>query len=179
MARVSLHHRAQQRRERLLVLQFPQAWRVGRTHVDHEIIHVGMHRVHACEVVLHRPVVGCDLVLANVAPDNQPFRPADQTRHRWHQPLVVEPHPVEDAFVLHQTKKPGLGVARLRPRRHRANLHKPKAEQRQGVKPLRILVEPCGQTHLIGKLQSSHLNLLTFILLTDFSAKPPRHTRNA
>ena len=175
---VAFHHGPKQLRQRLLVLQLPQSRRVRRTHIDHKVIDVRMKRIHACEVIFNRLVVGSDLVLPNVSTDHESLGTANQSPGGRVQSVVVEPHAVEDAAVFFQSKQPGLGIATLSPWGKGADLHKPKSKHLQRRQPARVLVEARSQSHGVGKRQSRHRHLVSFVAFCRTPLHPPRHARD-
>ena len=179
MGMVAFHHGPQQLRQRFLVLQLSQSRCVRRTYIDYEVIDVRMERIHACEVIFHRFVVGRDLVLPNVPADHESLGTADQTPGSRVQSVVVESHAVEDAAVLFQSKQPGLGVATLGTWGKGADLHKPKPKHLQRRQPARVLVEARRQSDGVGKRQTRHRHLASFVAFCRTPLHPPRHSRDA
>lgn len=71
---------------------------------------------------------------------------------------IVETHPVDDGLVFPEPEKAGFVVARLRPRRHRADLDVAEADPAEGVHRRARLVEPRGEADPVGKLQTHDLD---------------------
>ena len=69
--------------------------------------------------------------------------------------LAVEAEPVDDALVLRQAEKAGLGVAGLGQGGDGAHLHKAEAEAKQGVRRLRALVIARSHAQRIGEVETA------------------------
>ena len=123
-------------------------------------------------------MVGRNLVLANVAANDEPRRAPAQTRGSGDHSGIIEPHPVDDAFISGQAEQTGLGIAILWQRRHRSNFNEAETQYAHLLQPTCILVKSRCQAHRIGKCQSSDFH---FELLGAHGIKRPQqrtHTGN-
>ena len=68
--------------------------------------------------------------------------------------VIVEAEPVDHGLVALQPKNPRPRIARLRPRRHGADLDKAETELQQRVGDFGVLVEAGGHADRIGKIQA-------------------------
>ena len=71
--------------------------------------------------------------------------------------MVVEAHPVEQATVGSEPEQPGLRIARLGDRGHRAHLGIAEAERTPHLETLAVLVESRGQTQGGGEVHPEYL----------------------
>ncbi len=136
-----------------LPLEVPQPRRIGRGHVDDEIVCERAHRLDARDVICDR--VGALLVLAEIGAD-QARAPAPGREPCAHglEALVVEAEPVDERAILGQTEQSRLGIAGLRARRDGAGLDEAEAEPQHGVGHLGILVEAGSEPDRIRELPS-------------------------
>ena len=67
------------------------------------------------------------------------------------QTIIVEAQPIDECISLGQAEHAGLGVAALGARRDGAHFHKAEAHGAQTIDAARVLVEPGGQPHAVGK----------------------------
>ena len=72
--------------------------------------------------------------------------------------LAVEAEPVDHAFVGVEAKQARTRIARLRLRRHAADLDEAEAEPEQLIRHLGILVEARREADRIGKRQPERLH---------------------
>ena len=70
------------------------------------------------------------------------------------EPGAVEAHAVDDRPIFFQTKQPRLGIARLRARRHGADLDKAEAEAAHRVGHTGVLVIAGGEPHRVREVET-------------------------
>ena len=77
--------------------------------------------------------------------------------------LAVEAEPVDDALRLRQAEQARTRIARLRARRHGADLDEAESQREQRIDHLGVLVEPGCHTDRIGKMQAERLDRETCV----------------
>jgi len=75
--------------------------------------------------------------------------------HKRLQPSLLKPSRLTSACASGRRNMRGLGLP-LCPGDHGAHFHKPKPHGAQPINAARVLVQPSGSTHAVGKLQTSH-----------------------
>ena len=137
-----------ERVERLAALQIAQAWRVGRGHVDRQV--VGDRR----EGFDSEHVVGDAVGGVLVGPDID----ADEARGPSREPglrlvvaVIVEAEAVDDRRVFAQAEEPRTGVPGLRARRQRADLDETEAERSIAPGTSAFLSNPAARPSGFGK----------------------------
>ena len=150
--RPSVQRPPQQLGQRLAALKCAQARRVGRRDVDHQIRRQGGEPADADHVV--GGGVGRFLVLADIGAD-QPGPPAPRFQPAGDrvQPVVVEAIAVDHRLGFRHAEDARAGIARLRTRRHAADLDEAEALGEHGIGHFRILVEAGGKADRIGEVQ--------------------------
>jgi hypothetical protein len=149
--------RAEQRVERLVVLQRAQIARVGARDVDRDVIGMRVDRVEPGEIVGRRALDRRRRVLADVEADDA-ARGAKTPRlfdvgDEGVDAVVVEPEAVDQRLRLGQPEEPRLRVAGLRLRRHGADFDEAEAERAEPVDAAAVLVEPGGEPDPVRELE--------------------------
>ena len=131
-----------------------QARRVGRGDVDGEIVGDAGHRRDAGGIIGDRgPALS--LLAPILTPTMPPARAGALRRaapQRRRLALIVEAHAVDHRPVLGQPEQPRLRIARLRPRRQRADLDEAEAEARASArKTSASLSKPAASPTGLGK----------------------------
>jgi hypothetical protein len=137
--------------ERVTELQAAQARGVGRADVDGHIAGVGVDLVQAEQVVIYRTFHRGVEVLADIDPEDALVLGGLDPRQQVIDAQVVEPHAIDDRLGLRQAENARLGIARLRTRRHGADLDKTEAQLRKAVDGRTVLVQASCQAHRVGK----------------------------
>ncbi len=137
-----------------LGLERPEAGRVGRGDVAHEVVRQPAGGGDAEDVVLRR-VLGL-FVLPHIGADDAGLARRSARAEAGDEgvkALAVEAEAVDDPFVLVQAEQAWLAIARLGAGRHRARLHEAEAQGEDPVDGLGILVEAGGEPHRIGEIE--------------------------
>jgi len=96
------------------------------------------------------------LVLPDVDEKRNAVEGGDPLRHRV-RAVVVEAHAIDERALFGITEKPRSRIARLRPRRHRADLDEAEAERGEERHHQRVLVEAGGDADRRRKRQAEEL----------------------
>ena len=146
-------HARDQLVEHFCLLQVAQAGRVGRRDVDGEIAHHRRERLDQLHIV--GDAVGAVLVGADIDADDAALirTRREPAQHRVGA-LAVEAEPVDHGLVARQPKHARARIARLRPRRHGADLDEAEAEPEQCIGHLGMLVEPRRHPDRIGEIEA-------------------------
>ena len=145
--------------ERVAPLQVAQARRVRRRDVDRQIVgqrREGPDAEHIVRDAVGRVPVGADVDAHHA--HRAAGRPPHEARTGPLEALVVEAEAVDDGRVLRQAEQSRTGVAVLRSRRQRADLHEAETERQHRARNLGVLVEAGGEPERIGKPQSQDLH---------------------
>ncbi len=152
--------RVEQTRQQLLerggILQVAQARRVRRGDVDREVAGDVVECLQSAHVVgdaVRRFLVGADVDADDAGPGA-----SLQSGERRLMTAVVEAEPVDDRAVARQAEHARARIARLRQRRHRADLGKAAAELQDGVGHPRVLVETGSNTNGVGQRQPGEVD---------------------
>src|SRR5687767_3595275 len=105
-------------------------------------------------IVFHRALRRGSSVLADVDPEDAAPARARNVLQEGVDPDVVEAEPIDERLAVRKAKEPRSCVSRLRPRGHGADFDEAKAQACESVDVRRVLVEPRGEAHGIGKLQT-------------------------
>ena len=145
---------AEQRVQRVVLLQFAQVLGVRAGNVDRHVARGVINPVEADQVVIDGFLDRRVEVLADINAEDAAglgeLRLCD-VGQQLVDAVVVEAHAVDDRLLLRDAEHAWLGVARLRARCHRADLDEAEAEARQRVDVLTVLVESCGEADRIGE----------------------------
>lgn len=114
------------------------------------------------EIIANRILIGCDLILADIASDDDCGVPSSQPLHHFFGSLVVESHAVDQGIVSWQTKQAWLGIAFLWLRGYGAYFDESKSHISQLVAKFCVLVETSSQTDGIFEFQSKNFSLQVF-----------------
>ncbi len=149
--------RREQGVERVVRLQRAQVGGVRAGDVDRHVVGVRVDAVEARQVVVGGALDRRGGVLADVqAEDAAGAAEAARAPHvgeEGGQPLVVEAEPVDERAGGGQAEHARLRVARLRQRRHRADLDEAEAHRAQAVDGAAVLVEPGGEADAVREAQ--------------------------
>ena len=151
-ARRAHPRRARADRRTLRLLQVAQAGRVGRGNVDGEIARDRRERLDQAHIVgdaVGGLLVGADIDADDAARVRRARKPA---QHRLGA-LAVEAEPVDHALVGGEPEQARARIARLRLRRHGADLDEAEAEPEQRIGHLGVLVEPGRHADRIGEVE--------------------------
>jgi hypothetical protein len=160
----ALGNRFQQAVERCVALQRAQVLGVGGADVDGDVVGMRVHAVQAGEVIARGVLDGRGGVLADVQAQQHGVLLLAAELGLLHivqkgvQPVVVEAQAVDECACLGQAEHAWLGVAGLPFGRDGAHLDKAKAHGTQRVDAARVLVQPGGQAHAVGKAQACQLD---------------------
>jgi hypothetical protein len=129
-----------------------------------------VHTVEPEQVVVDRPFDRRHRVLADVQSEDAALLPKARALHvgdEGREPAVVEAEPVDQRVGVGQTPHSRLRVARLRQRRHRADLDEAEAERAEAVDAATVLVETGRQADAIREPQSGHRHRIIDARLAD------------
>ena len=133
------------------------AARVVAADVHGEVIRVLVEVAEEFEVVGRGVFGGGRGVAADVAADDESFVGPAQVLDGFFETAVRKPDAVDDRLVLREPEDAGTGIARLRTRRHGADLDESEAEGRQFAERLAVAVETCGQPDGVGEFDAEDL----------------------
>src|SRR5712692_9381124 len=105
------------------MLQLPQAGRVRRADVHHQVVRERREHLDAAYVVDDRLIERCLPILSDVHP-HWPWTPSQpgEASSNLASAIVVESHPVDEGLVLREAEEPGPGISGLRSRGDRPYL---------------------------------------------------------
>ena len=134
-------------------LQAAQARRVRGGEVDDQIVRKTAQAFDAGDVIARRI---CRIaILARICSDDAAHpgvaAVACEALGKRSETFAVEAETIDHGFIFVQAEQPGLRIALLGPRRHRPGLDEPEAKCESGLEHVRVLVEPRGEAHRIGK----------------------------
>ena len=145
-------HLAEQALERFGGLQVPETRRIGRRDVDRQIVGA-IGEAPDAEHEIGDEILAV-LVGADIDPDHgagaQPFQALEHPVMT----LIVEPHAVDHRVVFTDAEQAWARIARLRTRRHRADLDRAETEPGERTGDLGILVETGPHAERIGKIDA-------------------------
>ena len=133
------------------------AARVVAADVHGEVICVLVEVAEEFEIVGRGVFGGGRSVAADVAADDESFVGPAQVLDGFFETAVRKPDAVDDRLVLREPEDAGAGIARLRTRRHGADLDESEAEGRQFAERLAVAVETCGQPDGVGEFDAEDL----------------------
>ena len=150
--------------ERAGGLEVAQAGRVGRAHVDGDVVREGPQQLERGRVVGRRVLGSRDLRLAQVDAERGPPEqvaplPAGEPPRGRPRARVVEAEPVDQRPVRREPEDARRRVARLAVRGHRPDLGEAEAQRRPRRGRHRPLVEARRQPHRVREAES-HEGLL-------------------
>ena len=156
---LALLQRREQHVQRCVVLQGAQVLSVRAGDVDGDIVGVRVHTVQAQQVVVGGAFDRRARVLADVEAEHAALAAKTGTLHvrqEGVQPVVVEAQPVDQCPRFRQPVHARLGIARLRLRRHGADLDETETHRTQSVDAAAILVQAGRQSDAVRKPQPGH-----------------------
>ena len=160
-------------------LQRAQVLRVGRRNVDRNVVGVVVHLVEALFVVGKRIFDRRDGILADVDTEDAAAQTerigAAQIFENLVDTLVVEAHAVDHAFSGNQTEKTGLGVARLRERRDRADFNVTETETAESIHAFAVLVHAGSEPDRVREAKPHHFNGVVVGEVRDELMQPQMH----
>ena len=113
--------------QRVSELQVPQARRIGRRHVNRYVVRMGINRRDALPVIGFRLIVWRRFVFTDVDTQNPGVATVAYPLQQVPEPVIIEPHTVNQRFMLLEPEHTWLGIARLGERSDRAYFYKTKA----------------------------------------------------
>src|SRR5690606_7932544 len=131
---------------------------IRRTDVDNKIVYIVKQCIETANIVVYSFFVWCRLILAYVPSDNYilTFFQLFQTAGGDIGPLIVEPHPIDQAFIRNEPEHPPFVITRLGTRRHCADLNKAKPEARHIFNVFSVLVKPGSQSYRVFKRKTKN-----------------------
>ena len=149
-----LEQRAQDALQPIAGLQFAQALRVGRGDIDCHVVRMGVDLAQAGDVVILRILDGRIKVLADADAANSAVAAAREPGDQVIDSLVIEAHAVDQRIAARNSEHAGLRIARLRTRRHGAQLNVAESQSAERIQVVAVLVEAGRQPQGMRKLQS-------------------------
>ena len=151
-------------------LQRAQVLRVRARDVDGDVVGMRIDAGEADQVVVGGALDRRRRVLADVQAEDAAAgakaRLPDVGDERG-QAVVVEAEPVDQRAGLGDAEHARLRIARLRQRRHRADLDEAEAHRAEGVDAAAVLVEPGGQADAVRKRQPGDRHRVVHARLLD------------
>ena len=117
---------------------------------------MGIDLVQAQQVIVHGALHRGIEVLADIDAQHALVLGGLDPRQQVLDTLVVEAHAIDDRLGLGQAEQARLGVARLRPGGHGADLDKTETQLGEAIDGITVLVQARCQPHRIGKIQAHH-----------------------
>src|SRR5207244_8908234 len=111
----------------------------------------------AGEIVVDRALDRRIEILADVDAENAASlreARASNVRDQTLDAVVVEAHPVDQCLRFRQAKQAWPGIARLRPRRHRADLDETESQRSESIDVFVVLVQSHGYADCVGEVET-------------------------
>src|SRR5690606_17557626 len=163
--------------QRIAELQAAQPGGIRRADVDRDVAGVGIDLFQADQVVVHRALDRGVEVLADVDAQHATVLCRAHPLEQVVDAVVVEAHAVDDGLGFRQAEQARLRVARLRARRHGADLGEAETQLAETVDGVAVLVQTGGQSDRVGEFQTHDLHWQGRRLLAQQTVQPQTPAR--